>query len=72
LAVEFPGRDVKAFKVCVTCKDSIIKSKIPPFSSSSEFRTPKKPIYEKCTADTTATPYLHMRIDHVGFANLYA
>jgi hypothetical protein len=72
LAAEFPGRDVKAFKVCVTCRDSVDKSKIPPFSSSNGFKYPEKPIYEKSGAATMATEHVLMRIHHVEFANLYA
>jgi hypothetical protein len=70
LAAEFPGRDVKAFKVCSTCIDSLVKSKIPPLSSSNGFKYPEKPIYEKRGAATMYAPHLLMRINHVEFANL--
>jgi hypothetical protein len=63
---------MKAFKVCATCRDSLVKSKIPPLSSSNGFKYPEKPIYEKGGAATMATPHLLMRINHVEFANLYA
>jgi hypothetical protein len=42
IAAEFPGRDVKAFKVCDTCRDSLVKSKIPPLSSSNGFKIPRE------------------------------
>jgi hypothetical protein len=70
LVAEFPGRDVKAFKVCATCRDSLVK--IPLLSSGNGFKYPEKPIYEKCGAATMATPHLLMRINHFQFANLCA
>jgi hypothetical protein len=72
LAAEFPGRDVKAFKVCATCRHSLVKGKIPLLSSSNGFKYPVTPIYEKRGATNMATPHLLMRINHVEFANLYA
>jgi hypothetical protein len=72
LAVEFPPGDVKVFKVCATCRDSLVKSKISLLSSSNRLKCPEMPIYEKRGAAIMATPCLLMRISHVEFANLYA
>jgi hypothetical protein len=72
LSAEVLGRDVKAFKVCATYRDSLVKSKIPPLSSSNGYKYPEKPIYGKRGAATMPTPHLLMRINHVEFANLYA
>jgi hypothetical protein len=70
LVAEFLGRDVTAVKVCATCRDSLVKSKIPPLTLSNGFKYPEKPIYGKRGAGNMTTPHLLMRINHVKFANL--